>query len=345
MKKAALALIITIILAVVCVTALAACVNIQEEGDGIYSNQGVKYKVDGQFATVIGAVEGATYCKILPRLQDDALGINAEVTIIAENAFAGAKIDHVEFDVGFERLTIYPNAFAGSTVSNLEDFPYTNVTLTDNALAGMHDLRELSVRGDSRERGCYYVDEERDYGLYGVGENGEVTLYLVPAARSAGEDYTITADIVAPGAFSGNKSIKNVYVGANVKRICAGAFAGVKISAVTINQGRTAEIFVEDNAFEVDKDMRFYVPAKDEAELDQWIKLNDGEQFETLSGLIHPAGCATGGAHIHGLSGEDAPATSLQGLPYAVTDASHYKVEIAGVTYTLQYLFTTFSAQ
>ena len=342
-KKVFVLFALVAILAAASVT-LAACVNIRYEGDDIYSNQGVLYKVDGQFATVIGHVEGETYCKILPRIKDEGLGIDAQVTIIAENAFANAKIDHVEFGAGFENLTIYPNAFAGSTINNLEDFPYRNVTLMDNALAGIYNLRELSVRGDSHERGCYYIDE-KDNGLYGVGENGEITLYLVPAARSAGEDYTVTADIVAPGAFSGNKSIKNVYVGANVKRICAGAFAGVKISAVTINQGRTAEIFVEDNAFEVDKDMRFYVPAKDEAELDQWIKLNDGEQFETLSGLIHPAGCTTSGAHIHGLSGDNAPATSYAGTPYEVTDASHYRIKIGETEYVLQYLFTTFSAR
>lgn len=342
-KKVFVLFALVAILAAASVT-LAACVNIRYEGDDIYSNQGVLYKVDGQFATVIGHVEGETYCKILPRIKDDGLGIDAQVTIIAENAFANAKIDQVEFDAGFENLTIYPNAFAGSTINNLEDFPYRNVTLMDNALAGMYNLRELSVRGDSHERGCYYIDEN-DNGLYGVGENGEITLYLVPAARSAGEDYTVMADIVAPGAFSGNKSIKNVYVGVNVKRICAGAFSGVKISAVTINQGRTAEIFVEDNAFEVDKDMRFYVPAKDEAELDQWIKLNDGEQFETLSGLIHPVGCTMSGAHIHGLSGDNAPATSYAGTPYEVIDAGHYKVEVAGAIYTLLYLFTTFSAR
>ena len=47
------------------------------------------------------------------------MGIEDEVTIIAENAFAGADIDQIEFDDDFERLTIYPIAFAGSTVKDL----------------------------------------------------------------------------------------------------------------------------------------------------------------------------------------------------------------------------------
>ena len=132
--------------------------------------------------------------------------------MIEEGAFAGAKIDQVEFDTGFKNLTIYPNAFAGSSISNLEDFPYTGVTLMDNALAGMGNLKELSVRGDSREAGCYYIDESDD-GLYGVGKDGKTTLYLVPAARRSADTYTITAAIVAPRAFSTNKSINTRHAG------------------------------------------------------------------------------------------------------------------------------------
>lgn len=343
MRKAVIALVATLILVGVCVFGLAACVDIRDEGDGVYSNQGVLYRYNGQFATVIGAVEGARYCKILPRLENEELGLDAEVTMIEEGAFAGAKIDQVEFDTGFKNLTIYPNAFAGSSISNLEDFPYTGVTLMDNALAGMGNLKELSVRGDSREAGYYYIGES-DNGLYGVGKDGKITLYLVPAARRSADTYTITADIVAPGAFSNNKSISTVYVGNSVSRICKGAFAGVRILNVSLAKA-SAEIFVEDGAFEVDKDMRFYVSANSVEVLDHWIKLSDGEQLEALSGLIHPDTCTMTQPHVHGLSAENAPATSLEGIPYEVTDASHYRIKIGETEYTLEYLFTAFSAE
>lgn len=343
MRKAVIALVATFILVGVCAFGLTACVDIRDEGDGVYSNQGVLYRYNGQFATVIGAVEGATYCKILPRLENEELGLDAEVTMIEEGAFAGAKIDQVEFDTGFKNLTIYPNAFAGSSISNLEDFPYTGVTLMDNALAGMGNLKELSVRGDSREAGCYYIGES-DNGLYGVGKDGKTTLYLVPAARRAADTYTITADIVAPGAFSNNQSIKTVNVKNSVSRICKGAFAGVRILNVSLVEA-SAEIFVEDGAFEVDKDMRFYVSAKSVEVLNHWIKLSDGEQLEMLSGLIHPDTCTMTQPHVHGLSAENAPATSLEGIPYEVTDASHYRITIGETEYTLQYLFTSFSLE
>lgn len=344
MRKAVIALVATLILVGVCAFGLTACVDIRDEGDGVYSNQGVLYRYNGQFATVIGAVEGARYCKILPRLENEELGLDAEVTMIEEGAFAGAKIDQVEFDTGFKNLTIYPNAFAGSSVSNLEDFPYTGVTLMDNALAGMGNLKELSVRGDSREAGYYYIGES-DNGLYGVGKDGKITLYLVPAARRSADTYTITADIVAPGAFSNNKSISTVNVGNSVSRICKGAFAGVRVLNVSLVEA-SAEIFVEDGAFEVDKDMRFYVSAKNSVEvLNHWIKLSDGEQLEMLSGLIHPDTCTMTQPHVHGLSAENAPATSLEGIPYEVTDASHYRIKIGETEYTLEYLFTAFSAE
>ena len=343
MRKAVIALVATFILVGVCAFGLTACVDIHDEGDGVYSNQGVLYRYNGQFATVIGAVEGATYCKILPRLENEELGLDAEVTMIEEGAFAGAKIDQVEFDTGFKNLTIYPNAFAGSSISNLEDFPYTGVTLMDNALAGMGNLKELSVRGDSREAGCYYIGES-DNGLYGVGKDGKTTLYLVPAARRAADTYTITADIVAPGAFSNNQSIKTVNVKNSVSRICKGAFAGVRILNVSLVEA-SAEIFVEDGAFEVDKDMRFYVSADSVEVLNHWIKLSDGEQLEALSGLIHPDTCTMTQPHVHGLSAENAPATSLEGIPYEVTDASHYRITIGETEYTLQYLFTSFSLE
>lgn len=343
MRKAVIALVATLILVGVCAFGLTACVDIRDEGDGVYSNQGVLYRYNGQFATVIGAVEGATYCKILPRLENEELGLDAEVTMIEEGAFAGAKIDKVEFDTGFKNLTIYPNAFAGSSISNLEDFPYTGVTLMDNALAGMGNLKELSVRGDSREAGCYYISESDD-GLYGVGKDGKTTLYLVPAARRSADTYTITADIVAPGAFSNNKSISTVNVGNSVSRICKGAFAGVRVLNVSLVEA-SAEIFVEDGAFEVDKDMRFYVSADSVEVLNHWIKLSDGEQLEELSGLIHPDTCTMTQPHVHGLSAENAPATSLEGIPYEVTDASHYRITIGETEYTLQYLFTSFSLE
>lgn len=343
MRKAVIALVATLILVGVCAFGLTACVDIRDEGDGVYSNQGVLYRYNGQFATVIGAVEGARHCKILPRLENEELGLDAEVTMIEEGAFAGAKINQVEFDTGFKNLTIYPNAFAGSSISNLEDFPYTGVTLMDNALAGMGNLKELSVRGDSTARGCYYI-RETDGGLYGVGEDGKVTLYLIPAAKQASNTYTIVADIVAPGAFSCNKSINTVYVESNVTRICAGAFAGVKMSNVYFRDG-TAEVFVEEGAFEVDKDMRFYVSANSVEVLDHWIKLSDGEQLEALSGLIHPDTCTMTQPHVHGLSAENAPATSLEGIPYEVTDASHYRIKIGETEYTLEYLFTAFSLE
>lgn len=343
MRKAVIALVTTLILVGVCAFGLTACVDIRDEGDGVYSNQGVLYRYNGQFATVIGAVEGARYCKILPRLENEELGLDAEVTMIEEGAFAGAKIDQVEFDMGFKNLTIYPNAFAGSSISNLEDFPYTGVTLMDNALAGMSNLKELSVRGDSREAGCYYMGEY-DNGLYGVGKDGKITLYLVPAARRSADTYTITADIVAPGAFSNNKSISTVNVGNSVSRICKGAFAGVRVLNVSLAKA-SAEIFVEDGAFEVDKDMRFYVSADSVEVLNHWIKLSDGEQLEALSGLIHPDTCTMTQPHVHGLSAENAPATSLEGIPYEVTDASHYRITIGETEYTLEYLFTSFSLE
>ena len=343
MRKAVIALVATLILVGVCAFGLTACVDIHDEGDGVYSNQGVLYRYNGQFATVIGAVEGATYCKILPRLENEELGLDAEVTMIEEGAFAGAKIDKVEFDTGFKNLTIYPNAFAGSSISNLEDFPYTGVTLMDNALAGMGNLKELSVRGDSREAGYYYIGEY-DNGLYGVGKDGKITLYLVPAARRSADTYTITADIVAPGAFSNNKSISTVNVGNSVSRICKGAFAGVRVLNVSLVKA-SAEIFVEDGAFEVDKDMRFYVSAGSVEVLNHWIKLSDGEQLEALSGLIHPDTCTMTQPHVHGLSAENAPATSLEGIPYEVTDASHYRITIGETEYTLEYLFTAFSLE
>ena len=95
MRKAVIALVATLILVGACAFGLTACVDIHDEGDGVYSNQGVLYRYNGQFATVIGAVEGARYCKILPRLENEELGLDAEVTMIEEGAFAGAKIDQV----------------------------------------------------------------------------------------------------------------------------------------------------------------------------------------------------------------------------------------------------------
>lgn len=342
MKKLAVSVIVMLILALGCAAALSACTPVSVEEDGTVVAGGVRYKVDGQFATVIGYVEGERRLKVLSRLGNEEAGIDAEVTIIAENAFAGADIDQVEFDTGFERLTIYPNAFAGSTVKDLEDFPYTNVTLIDNALAGMANLSVISVRGDSQERDCYYINDT-DGGLYGVDSDGKTTLYLIPAAKSAANTYTITANIVAPGAFSCNKSINTVFVTNSVSRICSGAFANVKISRVSF-QDVTAEVFVEEGAFEVDKDMRFEVSADSVEVLDHWIKLSDGEQLETLSGLIHPTGCTEEQPHIHGLSGDNAPATSIEGIPYEVSDAAHFRIRIGDREYVLQYLFTTFTA-
>lgn len=342
MKKLAVILAVILLLSLGCGAALTACTDVRVDDDGTIVAGGVRYKIDGQFATVVGYDKDyGRRLKILNEIEDEELGIEAEVTIIAENAFAGADIDQIEFDDDFERLTIYPNAFAGSTVKDLEDFPYTNVTLMDNALAGMSELTVISVRGDSTARGCYYI-RETDGGLYGVGEDGKVTLYLIPAAKQASNTYTIVADIVAPGAFSCNKSINTVYVESNVNRICAGAFAGVKMSNVYFRDG-TAEVFVEEGAFEVDKDMRFYVSANSVEVLDHWIKLSDGEQLETLSGLIHPIGCTMSTPHVHGLSEENAPATSIEGISYEVTDASHYRIKIGDTEYVLQYLFTSYT--
>lgn len=350
MRKLAITLAVILLLSLGCGIALSACVDVRVGEDGTVIAGGVKYKIDGQFATVVGYdPEGGRRLKILSEIVDEELGIDAEVTIIAENAFSGADIDQIEFDDDFERLTIYPNAFAGSTVKNIEDFPYTNVTLMDNALAGMSELTVISVRGDSRERGCYYIGS--DGGLYGVGNDGKVTLYLVPAAKQAANTYTITANIVAPGAFSCNKSINTVFVTEAVTRICVGAFANVKMSRLSCRDA-TAEIYVEDGAFEVDKDMRFEVSADSVEVLEHWIKLSDGEQLEMLSGLIHPIGCTMTEPHIHGLSEANAsyqstspaPATSLEGIPYQVSDANHYRITIGESVFTLQYLFTTFTA-
>lgn len=335
MKKYAAITLIVALIAVLAGIFLTGCEEqLPVDANGIVTKEGIKYKIDGRFATVVGYQTGAKYGKIFPTIN------GSDVTMIQSDAFAGSTIRELEFEVNFATLTIYPYAFANSEIREIEDFPYKNVVLQENALAGITKLEEISVRGDDTKEGCYFIDET-DGSLHKT-ENGKDVLYLMPAARSLDSgQYTLTANVVEAGACSDNANMSTVVISDNVEFIRTGAFTGTKVNKIIFEAACEPDIEIEANAFVAHKDLMIKVPAHDVTALNSWINYSKG-QLREMSVLIHPTSCSSMSNYIHGMAGVADLPVSMEGYSFTVKDANHSLVEINGKEYTVPCLVKAF---
>ena len=282
-----------LLLAVVACFALAFTGCDSAPADGEYTEGGLVFEVKNHGATVVGAESGATEVTVPAEFK----GLDVEG--IANNAFQNSSIKKLTFAEGLDSFfSIGEFVFENSSVEEIVNFP-ANIDLIDyNAFAGMKNLKSISVSGT----GKFSVEN----GALMQAEKGEKYLRLLPAAsepQTNFEDgtYTVTGvDRVFNHAVSYNRFITDVVIGKDVGRVQADAFSHIKLNSVSFGMGEPADTMVESGAFSLHKDLKIFVPAKNDSEVDSWLNYSKNLIYNH-SLLVHPASCERTDVHCHGI--------------------------------------------
>lgn len=285
----------TILLAAVVAFSLFAFAGCDDTpADGEYTEGGLIFEVKNHGATVVGAESGATEVTVPAEFK----GLDVEG--IAKNAFQNSSIKKLTFAEGLDSFfSIGEFVFENSSVEEIVNFP-ANIDLIDyNAFAGMKNLKSISVSGE----GKFSVEN----GALMQTEEGEKYLRLLPAAsepQANFEDgtYTVTGvDRVFNHAASYNRFITDVVIESDVGRVQDDAFSHIKLNSVSVAEGTGySDLMVEGGAFTLHKDLKIFVPAKNDSEVDSWLNYSKNLVYNH-SLLVHPSGCERTDVHCHGI--------------------------------------------
>lgn len=302
MKK--FGIVLLAVLAACSALAFAGCDN--TPADGEYTEGGLVFEVKNHGATVVGAETGATEVTIPAEFK------GLDVDGIAENALADSSVKKLIFSTELDTFfSIGAFAFENSAIEEIVNFP-ANIDLIDyNAFAGMKNLKSISVSGT----GKFSVEN----GALMQTEKGEKYLRLLPAASEPTVNftdgtYTVTGvDRVFNHAASYNRFITDVVIGNDVGRVQEDAFSHIKLNSVSIAEGSDIyDLMVEGGAFTVHKDLKIFVPAKSDSEVNSWLHYSKNFVYNHNL-LVHPAGCERTDVHCHGLRNTHGTDGSLEG--------------------------------
>ena len=291
---------------------LTACGGV---ADGTYTENGLIFKVENQNVYITGAEEGATEVTIPAEFK------NLTVYAIEEEAFKDSAVTKISFEEKDYRLfSIGVHAFDNSAVKEIINLP-ANVTMGDKVFSGLKNLEKITVYGT----GDYYIENgnliKDDTDLFTDEEVKILVLApanMQPTANFDNGTYTITGvDEIYDYAFDSNKYITDIIIEEDVKRIESYAFQNVVLNSVTIKNTDRFDIFIDGTAFYAHKDLKIYVPATTNSEMNSW--LGNTNFLQSHNWLIHPESCTRDDMHMHGLRSSMATG-SIWGYDYSLDD-------------------------
>ena len=294
---------------------LTACGGV---ADGTYTENGLIFKVENQNVYITGAEEGATEVTIPAEFK------NLTVYAIEEKAFRDSTVTKISFEEKDYRLfSIGVHAFDNSAVKEIINLP-ANVTMGDKVFSGLKNLEKITVYGT----GDYYIENgnliKDDTDLFTDEEVKILVLApanMQPTANFDNGTYTITGvDEVYDYAFDSNKYITDIIIEEDVKRIESYAFQNVVLNSVTIKNTDRFDIFIDGTAFYAHKDLKIYVPATTNSEMNSW--LGNTNFLQSHNWLIHPESCTRDDMHMHGLRSSMATG-SIWGYDYSLDDGGN----------------------
>ena len=191
----------------------------------------------------------------------------------------------------------------------------------DKVFSGLKNLEKITVYGT----GEYYIENgnliKDDTDLF---TNEEIKILVLapanmqPTANFNNGTYTITGvDKVYDYAFDSNRFITDIIIEEDVKRIESYAFQNVTLNSITIKNTDRFDIFIDGTAFDAHKDLKIYVPATTDYEMDSW--LGNTNFLQSHNWLIHPESCTRDDMHMHGLRNTSADGT-IEGYKYTLSD-------------------------
>ena len=282
-----------------------------EPTSGQFTENGVTYNVENFTATVIDFESGATEATVAAEIQ------GADVMAIKTDAFKDSTITTLTFapELAGTSLMIEENAFSNSAIKNIVNLPADTI-LDIDAFADMQNLESITVNGTgelSIENGAL------------VRTTGTETVFVLQPASTAPQTnfevgtLTLTGyDRFMQNSFAYNKFVTDVIINPDVVRVSDDAFKGVTVSTITFAEVDRYEVTeVESLAFEINKNVKIFVPATNDNEIDSWINYSNS-LIEAYAWIVHPTGCSNDNPqHVHE-------------VPTAVMSAS-----FEGISYTL----------
>ena len=282
---------------------LTACGGVKE---GEYTENGLKFQVKNNSATVVGIEDNVTEVSIPSKFK------GLSVAGIKENAFENSKVKKVAFNEEiYSNFYISENVFNNSDVENIENLP-ANASLDYRTFEGIKNLKSISVYGD----GKYKVENGALVEISGDVKNLKlVPSAAIPQANFENGTYTISGYYtVSQNAFANNKFITDVVIGEGVKYVNENAFANINLNSVTIQNTNKSDLFIDDEAFTVHKNLKIFVPATTNQEMKSWLSYSKNFVY-SYNWIVHPVGCTDNTPHIHGLRGTMVNG-SLEGYSY-----------------------------
>ena len=269
--------------------------------NGTYTENGLVFEVKDRDVHVIGAEEGATEATVPAKFR------GLEVDGIAENALEESSLKKLTFA---DDLSVYFSigayAFNLSSIEEIAGFPADISMIDYNALAGLKNLKSITVSGE----GEFSVENG---ALIQTDEGGAKILRLLPAASEPQANYDKETKTYTVSGFSQvfnhaasyNQFIENVVVGADVSRVQEDAFSHIKLASVTMEGDEdeyngVSDVMIEGGAFTAHKDLKIYVPATDDSQMRTWLS-NSKNYIYGHNLLVHPVACSRTDAHIHGV--------------------------------------------
>ncbi len=261
-------------------------------GDGSYTENGLILEVKNHSVNIVGVEDNVEQVQIPVNFNE------LKIEGIKTGAFQSDSLKKISFEQStFANFSIYSNAFDQSSVEIIENLP-SNVILNQDSFAGLENLKSISVYGE----GNLSVEN----GALIEIDNGTKGLRLLPAGSEPLTNYeegiyTITGfDIIYSNALSYNKYIKDIVIADDIVRLNSDICTHVKLNSITIQNTDYFDLFIDSGAFTIHKDLKVYVPANTDREMNSWLNYSKNFIYG-YNWLVHPVGCNESGAHLHGI--------------------------------------------